>query len=78
MDSVLDVVRKEAEGTDCLQGEYPISLNGCRLIFPCSRDRLPDHPFTWRWNWCRNGYTLDFQDSRGIPRQDDVHLLSRA
>jgi tubulin beta len=35
VDSVLDVVRKEAEGTDCLQGKYCLLLRVIDLIsFP--------------------------------------------
>jgi hypothetical protein len=60
VDAVLDVVRKEAEGTDCLQGvhiklvdEY-LSLN--RFL------RLPNHPLSWWWNWCRYGYTTHLKN----------------
>lgn len=65
VDSVMDVVRKEAEGCDCLQG-FQITVG-----YPFLRSKLN---FTdgsgsialvgW-WNWIRNGNVVDFQDSRG-------------
>lgn len=41
VDSVLDVVRKEAEGTDCLQGVYILLMvhPSCRVIF--DRNYMP-------------------------------------
>ena len=74
VDAVLDVVRKEAEGTDCLQGKiYLVVFPFQKLLL--ARDRFPNHAFSRWWYWCWHGYSSDFQDPRGIPRQDDVHIL---
>ena len=80
VDSVLDVVRREAEGTDCLQGmsrflrqEHPYAV----YYLISTYNRLPDHALSWWWNWCRHGYSLDFKDQRRIPRPHDVHILCR-
>lgn len=75
VDSVLDVVRKEAEGTDSLQGML-LTFFG-KFCVSILVDRLPNHPLPRWWYWVRYGYPFDLQDSRGIPGQDDVHLLRR-
>lgn len=78
VDAVLDVVRKEAEGTDCLQGLFlfPRSVSSLLLIFDVCR--VPDHPFPWWWDWCRYGHSIDLEDKRRVPRQNDVHILRRS
>jgi hypothetical protein len=77
VDSVLDVVRKEAEGTDCLQGKLMSLSSRPRALLMVLVSRFPNHPLPrWR-NWCWHGYPSDFEDPRGIPRQDDVHILRR-
>ena len=40
-----------------------------------ARDRFPNHAFSWWWYWCWHGYSFDFKNPRGIPRQNDVHIL---
>ncbi len=71
IDSVLDVVRKEAESCDCLQG-----MGGCLLC--CWRsaasqtplhhhhhhhqNRFPGVPLTWWWYWQWHGYPPYLQD----------------
>jgi hypothetical protein len=74
VDQVLDVVRKEAEGTECLQGMgiKRFVINACSSVDVL---RFPDHPLFRRWYRIRNGYPPDFQDQRRIPRQDDGYLL---
>ena len=52
VDSVLDVVRKEAEGTDCLQGWYSISQEH---LIRTMNHRLPNYPLAWWWYRCWNG-----------------------
>jgi hypothetical protein len=77
VDSVLDVVRKEAEGTDCLQGEsHTTAIDG--MVADLWQFRLPDHSLARWWYWCWYGYSFDLQDQGRVPRQDDVHVLRRA
>ena len=59
VDSVLDVVRKEAEGTDCLQGELspPATLISTLITL-----RFPNHPLPRRRHRCRYGHSFDFED----------------
>ena len=59
VDAVLDVVRKEAEGTDCLQGNFAFAFFPFRELF-LARDRFPNHAFSWWWYWCWHGYSSDF------------------
>jgi hypothetical protein len=61
VDAVLDVVRKEAEGTDCLQGKLIVVRFFSRFMnFFLARDRFPNHAFSWWWYWCWHGYSPDF------------------
>lgn len=75
VDAVLDVVRKEAEGTDCLQGKKSFNplLPEMNVMH-----RVPNHTLAWWWYWCRYGYSPHIQNSRRVSRQDDVHVLCRA
>ena len=60
VDAVLDVVRKEAEGTDCLQGKLnSVAFFPFMNIF-LARDRFPNHAFPRWWYWCWHGYSPDF------------------
>ena len=55
VDSVLDVVRKEAESCDCLQVRLiPLSIVDKSVISGLSIDSFP-----WRWNWFWYGNTFD-------------------
>jgi hypothetical protein len=90
IDSVLDVVRKEAENCDCLQGTihflfflflFHVILI-CLLMFGVDFGlvwfvfcRISSVSFTWRRNWVWNGYPFDFEDQRGIPRSNDAYFL---
>ena len=78
MDSVLDVVRKEAEGTDCLQGLFSSFPALAGFFNLDSSIRLPNYTLTWWWYWGWYGYPPHLQDQRGLPRQNDVHILRRA
>ena len=60
IDSVLDVVRKEAEGCDCLQGKA--TLYRRRRDAQRSLCRIPSVPFSWRRNWFGNGNAVDLED----------------
>ena len=55
VDSVLDVVRKEAESCDCLQ----VSLYHRQMAYNCNCSGIPTYPLSRRWNWFRYGNTLD-------------------
>lgn len=65
VDAVLDVVRKEAEGTDALQGEFR------RVASAKSRAgsnidavlRFPNYSLPRGWHWCRYGYPPHFENS---------------
>lgn len=85
IDSVLDVVRKEAENCDCLQG-ISFLTNFFFLLFFLFRwfglpmcclgiCRVSGVPFIRGWNWVGNGNAVDFQDKGRIPRQNDVDIL---
>lgn len=77
IDSVLDVVRKEAESCDCLQGDLSLSLIGspsadrfqclCHLFEVVFSFRVSSVPLLGRWYWFWNGHSFDFQDPRRIP-----------
>ena len=73
VDSVLDVVRKEAESCDCLQVLDRVCFI---LLTDCSG--IPTYSLAWRWNWLRHGNTAHFEDPRGVPRQNHEHLLRRS
>jgi hypothetical protein len=80
VDAVLDVVRKEAEGTDALQGELRrvASAKHSESRVGSNFDavlRFPDHPLPRRWHWCRYGYPPHLENSRGVSRSDDVHIF---
>lgn len=89
IDSVLDVVRKEAESCDCLQGfQITHSLgggtgSGMLVCCLCCDHLLVDvclGKFFMYWCFCllfslRHGHTVDLQDSRRVPRSCHVHLL---
>ena len=76
IDSVLDVVRKEAEGCDCLQGRsLRPSIDRWNRRVVC---RFPGLPFTWRRNRLRNGDAFDLEDPRRVSGSNDAYLLSRA
>lgn len=77
VDSVLDVVRKEAEGTDCLQGMHIFGKVLCSIVLT-NCIRLPDHPLVGRWNRRWHGYSLDFENQGRVSRSYDVHILCRA
>ena len=77
VDSVLDVVRKEVEGCDCLQG-FQLTHSLVRSFLPSSLPGLTNvRRAGWR-NWIRYGNTPHLQDPRGVPRQDDGHFLRRS
>lgn len=73
VDSVLEVVRKESEGVDCLQGMWENAIWNIDTIHIF---RLSDYPLTWRWYWLRYGNAVDLENSRGISGSDDVHIFS--
>ena len=76
IDSVLDVVRKEAESCDCLQGKVTSKLQKplsscCQPYKVASKAlraylqrccRFPGVPLTRRWNWFWYGNSFDLQD----------------
>lgn len=88
IDSVLDVVRKEAESCDCLQGKLFSQRPAVALMSTCMHSqkasaqrtdnecvvqcRVPGVPFPGRWHRQWHGYSLDQQDPRGIPRPHDA------
>ena len=88
IDSVLDVIRKEAENCDCLQGlvfVYLCLFKEYSILFVCfyvwfvilgsGFCRVSSVSLTrWR-NWVWNGYPFDLKDQRRIPRLDDSVLL---
>lgn len=76
VDAVLDVVRKEAENCDCLQGTVlPKSKKmNCNFGFI----RFPADTFPWWWYRFGYGYFTDFQNKGRIPGQDNEHLLGDA
>jgi len=61
VDAILDVVQKEAEGTDALQGKLicvadTIDLHvTCLVPFLTPSCRFPNYTLPWRWHWCRYG-----------------------
>lgn len=90
IDSVLDVVRKEAENCDCLQGMVFCSccvvsrialvyaLADCVTEMTCylSDDcRISDMPFIGRRDGIRNGDFAHLEDQRGVSRSDDADFL---
>jgi hypothetical protein len=68
VDAVLDVVRKEAEGTDALQGKLltrDASLTAfvtCLATILTDIFRLPDYPLPWWRHWCWYGYPPHFKN----------------
>lgn len=70
VDSVLDVLRKEAENCECLQGKILLRFqplpHSKRLHSRISSSRFPSLPFSWWRHGIRHGYSLDFQDSRRV------------
>jgi hypothetical protein len=87
IDSVLDVVRKEAENCDCLQGWYFFLSFFLKWKFGfglvakvgwggvCWICRISGVPFFRRRDWIRYGNSFDIEDQRGISRPDDAYLL---
>jgi len=81
IDSVLDVVRKEAENCDCLQGirKWLCSLfkrGLCSMVWIyvwkltnvwLSFCRFSSVPLSWRWYRFWNGYVAHFQDQGRVP-----------
>ena len=66
IDSVLDVVRKEAEGCDCLQGfQCQKRSRRMRLL-----TRIPNYSLFRRWYWFWYGNSLNLQNQRRISRQN--------
>jgi hypothetical protein len=68
VDAVLDVVRKEAEGTDALQGKLMTRDASLTVFVTCLAPilthvfRLPNYPLPrWR-HWCRYGYPPHFKN----------------
>jgi hypothetical protein len=61
VDSVLDVVRKEAEGTDCLQGWY-MAFELLVVLLPTLAYRVSNHPLARRRHRRRDGYPPYFQN----------------
>ena len=68
VDAVLDVVRKEAEGTDALQGKF-LSRTVTTVTIHISRGfetrylfRFPNYPLSWWWYWRRYGYSTDLEN----------------
>jgi len=61
VDAILDVVRKEAEGTDALQGKLirvadAIDLHvTCLVPFLTPSCRFPNYTLPRQWHWCRYG-----------------------
>ena len=61
VDAILDVVRKEAEGTDALQGKLirvadAIDLHvTCLVPFLTPSCRFPNYTLPQRWHWCWYG-----------------------
>src|ERR1700722_15875671 len=47
----------------------------CSLLITNLHFRLPNHPLSGWWHWCRYGHAPDIKNQRGIPRPHDVHLL---
>ena len=87
IDSVLDVVRKEAESCDCLQGKRGAWQCGLwwggamrwggwmmRVVwgFGC---RFPGVPFVGRGDGIGDGDIVDIEDPRGVPGQDDADVF---
>lgn len=86
IDSVLDVVRKEAENCDCLQGIISLFSLLFLLFFQVQihfqaydlfwlLHRLPNMPFLGRWYWFRHGNSTHIKDQRRVSRQNDVNFL---
>lgn len=74
VDSVLDVVRKEAEATDCLQGMHVLfCVNHLLRLNP--KNRVPNYPLAWWRYWFWYGYPSDLEDPRRVSRPHDVHVL---
>ena len=74
VDSVLDVVRKEAEGCDCLQVLDFIATSDCIFnLYP----GFPTDSLPGRRNWIRDGHSLDFQDQGGVSRPHHELLQRR-
>ncbi|KAE8666433.1 TUBB4B [Hibiscus syriacus] len=69
IDSVLDVVRKEAEYCDCLQDETPSAVISKLPFVWCEgkgkEGMVPDMPFTRRRNRLWDGNSLDIKNQRG-------------
>ena len=89
VDSVLDVVRKEAESCDCLQGfqlTHSLGKSAVCLLFQQSAVCLLFNTelFVYisifsRWrNRFRYGHLAHLQDPWGVPWQDHEHLLGGA
>jgi hypothetical protein len=82
VDSVLDVVRKEAENCDCLQVCHCHFTNFLTfqivylILSFFFQTGIPTCSFLGRWYWIRNGNPAHFQDTRGIPRSYHEHILS--
>ena len=77
VDSVLDVVRKEAESCDCLQVKINANVKTTQNIgfyFPSSLG-FPTDTLSWWWNWIWYGNTPHLQDQRRVSRQNHEHLL---
>merc|ERR1719316_1713646 len=88
IDSVLDVVRKEAEGWQqlgegSLHGRSRAHRLGARRRPQGGRGLrlppgLPDDPLPWRGHRRWYGHLVDLQDPRGIPGPRDGDVLDRA
>lgn len=77
VDSVLDVVRKEAENCDCLQ----VCLIWSHALFTFLNETIfdtgiPTCSFLGRRYRIWYGNPAHFQDPRGIPRPHHEHILS--
>ena len=84
IDSVLDVVRKEAETSDCLQGfQVTHSLGGGTgsgmgtLLISKSEPKCRMTVMTLHCIFPYQLTSYPFCSPRGVPRQDDAHLLGR-
>lgn len=62
VDSVLDVVRKESEGCDCLQVSNKGKLKNSYFITQFPPTGLPINPLIGWWHWFRHGHIADIEN----------------